>query len=225
MNYYIVDDQWCSSEELYHHGIKGMKWGVRRYQNADGSLTAAGKKRLSKELSKEYKRNYDSAQPFKTSEKYKKQVGEAVDKFTTVADKKRIKSAKDKWLASVDEADNAEKSLDKLAEGYGKKYYDNELRKNSDLYGSPRAKEKLYEYSVYEYGYDKARKSRPDLGKIIDASDKCYRAYMEECKKVSDAILGQYGNTKLYESQYYSHTIKDTVGDIVSSKDFNEWKL
>lgn len=30
--------------ELYHHGIKGMKWGVRRYQNKDGSLTAAGKK-------------------------------------------------------------------------------------------------------------------------------------------------------------------------------------
>lgn len=30
---------------LAHHGIKGMKWGVRRYQNEDGSLTEAGKKR------------------------------------------------------------------------------------------------------------------------------------------------------------------------------------
>lgn len=37
--------------ELYHHGIKGMKWGVRRYQNADGSLTEKGKKR--------YRRDYD----------------------------------------------------------------------------------------------------------------------------------------------------------------------
>lgn len=34
------------NDELYHHGVKGMKWGVRRYQNKDGSLTAAGKKRL-----------------------------------------------------------------------------------------------------------------------------------------------------------------------------------
>lgn len=33
------------SNELYHHGILGMKWGVRRYQNSDGTLTEAGKKR------------------------------------------------------------------------------------------------------------------------------------------------------------------------------------
>lgn len=31
--------------ELYHHGIKGQKWGVRRFQNPDGSLTSAGRKR------------------------------------------------------------------------------------------------------------------------------------------------------------------------------------
>ena len=34
-----------SNDELYHHGIKGQKWGVRRYQNPDGSLTTEGKKK------------------------------------------------------------------------------------------------------------------------------------------------------------------------------------
>ena len=34
-----------SDRELYHHGIKGQKWGVRRFQNKDGSLTPAGEKR------------------------------------------------------------------------------------------------------------------------------------------------------------------------------------
>lgn len=35
--------------ELYHHGILGQRWGVRRFQNKDGSLTSAGKTRYSKE--------------------------------------------------------------------------------------------------------------------------------------------------------------------------------
>lgn len=42
-----------NTDELCHHGIIGMKWGIRRYQNKDGSLTPAGRRRADK-LLKEY---------------------------------------------------------------------------------------------------------------------------------------------------------------------------
>ena len=41
--------------ELYHYGVSGQKWGVRRYQNSDGSYTSEGKKRYKKkQLVKKY---------------------------------------------------------------------------------------------------------------------------------------------------------------------------
>ena len=51
ISYYIV------SNELYHHGILGQKWGVRRFQNPDGSLTAAGKRRYEKDAAQLSKYN------------------------------------------------------------------------------------------------------------------------------------------------------------------------
>ena len=61
-----------SNTELYHHGVKGQRWGIRRYQNKDGSLTSYGKRRYAKELAKLEAEKKRVRQQEQTAKKMKK---------------------------------------------------------------------------------------------------------------------------------------------------------
>ncbi len=86
MDFYIVKD-----DELYHHGILGMKWGVRRYQNSDGSLTSAGKHRYNKEMAK-----------LKSEEKVIKNREKTRDKMAKLEAKRKDIEARKKALDDED---------------------------------------------------------------------------------------------------------------------------
>jgi hypothetical protein len=71
------------NDEFYHHGIKGMKWGVRRYQKKNGGLTALGKK-LRKAANKYQKEKKQKAEAKKAIEaKANRTVKDMSDKELT----------------------------------------------------------------------------------------------------------------------------------------------
>ena len=92
------------SNELYHHGILGMKWGVRRYQNSDGSLTSAGRKRYSenvdraKAIIKDKQRAYNIANA---------EYNKAYNKYAFIPTKKNY----DEMKKARDESNKAKKDL------------------------------------------------------------------------------------------------------------------
>lgn len=83
-----------SDDELMHYGVKGMKWGVRRYQRKDGSLTGAGKRRLKKALR-------GDTELKNTDKVFREKVTEPLNKSKEYA---RMKDATDFLKAIEDEA-------------------------------------------------------------------------------------------------------------------------
>lgn len=99
---------------IAHHGIKGQKWGVRRFQNEDGSLTPAGKTRLAKTLEKNLHKERDARLRGRSiNDKKRKEVLDQLDQEWRKTDAyKRHEKAQRAYNESVGKKDELEKEND-----------------------------------------------------------------------------------------------------------------
>lgn len=156
MSTYYVAGIPYSSDELYHHGIKGQKWGVRRFQNEDGSLTAAGRERYGSSLGE-----------------YGTQKQGAIRKLATgdwALGSKRIGERREQALKNKIEKKQAQgKDTSKLESKYEVQKTRNVAR---DIYNSHQSTGKLVAQSLIlgEFGADAYRSARGRGKSIIESS-------------------------------------------------------
>lgn len=161
--------------ELMHWGIKGMKWGVRRYQNKDGTLTPAGKKRYEQEMAK-----------LKEEEKVAKNKLRTQAKLNKLDEKrKEIEALKSgKPIAKKTQQSSSTSSVKDMS--------DDELRRvvNRLLMEQQYAKLKPEQVSTGKKFVDKVMKdvvapAATEVGKNVlkDAMTKAVKSATEEAKK------------------------------------------
>ena len=182
---------YTSSAELYHHGIKGQKWGVRRFQNPDGSLTAAGQRRYSALEEKKERKT------LKANARLEKEIG-------------RVEKARGKTNAA------REKNYKKLNERLDRKVSSG---KATRLYADYRKEDFDLGTKAINLGYDRYAKTIRDyksmkISSINDPSIKKTEAYKAAGKAYKKQIFSdaRYGSMPMTILMYAGEAVDEVEG-------------
>ena len=168
--------------ELYHHGILGMKWGVRRYQNKDGSLTPAGKKRYAK-LNSELNKLRPGASKDRQSE-YNKHVGVSDDELKARIARLKLEDEYSQLVSKLNpkKVKNGESFVVKAGKYAAKSIFDAWVKKTFDLDDQGKKKDSKQGNQNQNNGNKNGGKSG-DSKKSNDAKEKT-EVYREKNKRL-----------------------------------------
>lgn len=195
-------------DELYHHGVKGMKWGVRKYQNVDGSLTPAGEKRYGgsevgraklavKVAKKDYNKSYNEAYKYSRNHPVgqwtsKKKSAEADRRWNDAAKKA---DALSKAKSDYKQAKKAAKENSQTAEQTGEKKGLSDKQKKAIKVGAAIAGTALAAYGTYK------------LNKYVKT--KAYNVSLERGRKVVNDHLDKLDRKTLYDIDLMFPTLEE----------------
>lgn len=188
--------------ELYHHGIIGQKWGERRYQNPDGSLTDEGRRRYLREGTEE-RRNIDKAAANYAYTTYK--LNNAAENYINKQQRQKFKELRaDKRLANVSDRH--------LYDYYMDDVYDIDKAKDHVLSSNKKLASEVYR-SKQEYDnalrkmYDSVKDTTLDKIKVGKKQKDAYQRFIDlyENEMVIESYKRMYGDDW---SEHYKDVFK-----------------
>lgn len=219
-------DGMSSRQYLSHFGIIGMKWGIRRYQNPDGTLTAAGKERYygkeaSDKLAKELHGYRDYVGPKGNGGRYTrlansvpmKTIAASMRKYWTQSrslDKQNRKIEKAYYKSKDYEKNMRKAALAQWEREKGSGYWDSFEQVLAFYREADRSEGFSFSYWVNHSGEKEAKEYLKNQ-KMQSVADK---KYATECKRAVQAFLGEHGDETYTVNYRFGNNISSTKRDL-----------